>query len=81
MPRKQTEYYFVFPNDKNGLIRKLKRTIMQRLKKVPAINNEVYTSFLSSSRLIILLAAGCCLVFKRLMSFVFKEKIKTDRVN
>ena|SRR5688500_7056694 len=51
---------------------------MQILKKVLAISREANTSLGSSRKLIMRLAAGCCLVFKTFISFSLSENIATS---
>ena len=47
-------------------------------KTVPAINRDAYTSFGSSSKLIIRLAGTCCFVFSIFISFFFNENNATS---
>ena len=46
--------------------------------KVPAINKEVYTSFGSSSRSVMRLAAKCCFVFSIFTSLPVRENNATS---
>ena len=51
---------------------------MQMFMKVPAISNEVYTSFGSSSKSVIRFAAACCFVFSMFTSLFVKENNATS---
>jgi hypothetical protein len=48
------------------------------LTNVPAINNDAYTSFGSSSNLTIRFADKCCLVFSIFTSLLFNENKATS---
>ena len=63
---------------KRGVSKKLLRIMMLILKKVPAINSEVYTAFRSSSKVVMRRAAACCLVFSMFTSLLCKEKRATS---
>ena len=52
--------------------------IMQIFMNVPAISNEVYTSFGSSRRSVIRFAAECCFVFNMFTSLLVKENKATS---
>ena len=51
---------------------------MQIFMNVPAISNEVYTSFGSSRRSVIRFAAACCFVFNMFTSLLVKENKATS---
>jgi len=67
-----------FARGTNSVIRKLDRMIMQILKKVFAMSIDVYTVFLSSSKLIIRFAAVCCFVFSIFTSLAVSENNATS---